>query len=141
MSRDGKITFAPKGVNEAITISQVLGIGAPYHLHLEKKRDKLKKLAAPLTVSYEILEEKQIIQEKQTGTILALSEDGAVLETAARLTRYQNLCLECRGSLYAKVTETDGTRCHICFTAKPPAFGDWLKQALSPETQKGDREK
>ena len=136
-----ELVVAPKGVNEAITISQVLGIGAPYHLHLEKKRDKLKKLAAPLAVSYEILEEKQIIQEKQTGTILALSEDGAVLETAARLTRYQNLCLECRGSLYAKVTETDGTRCHICFTAKPPAFGDWLKQALSPETQKGDREK
>ena len=58
-------------------------------------------------------------------------EEEAAIRTEQALARFQNLCLEIGGSLYAKVKETDGLVSRICFTGKPPCFEQWLEGVLA----------
>ena len=123
---------SPKGVSGQIALDSVVGIGAPYNVRLsETPHDELHNLAAPVPVSFMVLEDKLVENEKRTGTVLAVSEEEAEIRTEQPLARFQNLCLEIGGSLYAKVKETDGTVSRICFTGKPPCFEQWLEEALA----------
>ena len=123
---------SPKGVSGQIALDSVVGIGAPYNVRLsETPHDELHNLAAPVPVSFMVLEDKLVENEKRTGTVLAVSEEEAAIRTEQPLARFQNLCLEIGGSLYAKVKETDGTVSRICFTGKPPCFEQWLEEALA----------
>ena len=67
------------------------------------------------------------------GRLLACSETGAVLETAEELELFDNLGLDIGESLYAKVTEREGGRCRITFTAKPPCFSAWAETLMGKQ--------
>ncbi|MBQ8076171.1 MAG: PAS domain-containing protein [Oscillospiraceae bacterium] len=129
----GEILYvSPKGVSGKIALAEIVGIGAPYNVkrNVEPHRE-LRNLKNAMPVSFMILEDKFVEDTEKNGVILALSEEEALLKTEEALTRFQNLCFEIGGSLYAKVTETDGLTSRICFTGKPPCFERWLELAFS----------
>ena len=135
---DHTLSVQPKGVDGSIELSSVTGIGAPYGLFLEPTaKEELHPLAEGLRVLFSPLEGKHGSESRLEGRILALSEKEAVLETEAELACYTNLKLHIGGDLYAKVTDREQRRYRLCFTAKPPCFSAWLREAGLEKTGDG----
>ncbi len=124
------LQVSPKGINEKITLTEILGIGKPYSRKLEKIPSKLLSLESSVPVSYVVLEGKHAEGPQREGTILALSDQEAILKTETSLAPLQNLCLKIGGDLYVKVKKADGDLYQIRYTAKPPVFTHWMEQAL-----------
>ena len=126
------VPFTPKGVKESIVLSEVTGIGAPYGLFLEKTMPALRKLPAPFPVDFSLLEGKSIVTGGLKGSLLALSEEEALLNPGiAELHELDNICIALEGDmLYAKVTGEEDGCSRICFTAKPPQCSAWVKSIL-----------
>ena len=118
----------PKGMENALPLTEVAGIGAPYGLYLEREEQEPLASVSPIPVRFSVLEGKHAGGEPVSGRLLALSGMEAVLEADCALAVYDNVLLELGEGLYAKVTALDGTRCRLCFTAKPPEFRFWLEQ-------------
>ena len=124
------LSVQPKGVDGSIELSSVTGIGAPYGIYLAQKAEaKLQPLARGLKLPFSALEGKHASGEIWEGTILALSEKEAILKTDAELALYTNLMLRIGEDLYAKVTGAESGTYRLCFTAKPPCFAAWLREA------------
>ena len=116
---------APKGVTGEITITAVSGIGGKYNIYLEHAAETPQPLAAPLAVAFQVLEGKHMDGSLKTGTLLALSAHQAVMETAAPVQVFDNLCLDLCGKLYAKATACEDRKITLRFTAKPEGFDEW----------------
>ena len=118
----------PKGVDGSIELFDVVGIGAPYDLALPIREQPLCPLPKPVPVRFATLEDKHSSAEWLEGTVTALSEQGALLRSAAPLDRFENLKLEIGGDLYAKITEIRDGDVRLRFTAKPGGFAAWLRR-------------
>ena len=116
---------SPKGVTGEITMTVVSGIGGEFGLYLERAAETAQPLAAPLPVRFQVLEGKHVDGEQKEGTVLALSAHQAVMETAATVQIFDNLCLDLCGKLYAKATACEGHEVTLRFTAKPEGFDEW----------------
>ena len=117
----------PKGVDKSIELSDVIGLGGPYDLHLQRADAGLRTLPWSAVLRFSVLEGKHSTDTLFEGRIPALSESEAILETGAELALYDNVKLQIGGDLYAKVTEIGDGRYRVRFTAKPPCFPAWME--------------
>ena len=127
------LCVSPKGIKGEISLYDVVGIGAPYGIETERSEEEPQTLPEPVPVRFGLLEGKQVKKSGLEGRLLACSETGAVLETAEELELFDNLSLDIGESLYAKVTEREGGRCRITFTAKPPCFSVWAETLMGKQ--------
>lgn len=115
----------PKGLENGVDLSEVTGIGAPYGICLEEAPAQPLCAVPPVPLRFSVLEGKHADGSVLNGTLLALTDAEALLESERELAPFDNLHIELGEGLYAKVTEAEGRRCRICFTAKPPEFDAW----------------
>ena len=115
----------PKGLGNGVDLSEVTGIGAPYGICLEEAPAQPLCAVPPVPLRFSVLEGKHADSSVLNGTLLALTDAEALLESERELAPFDNLHIELGEGLYAKVTEAEGQRCRICFTAKPPEFDAW----------------
>ena len=115
----------PKGLENGVDLSEVTGIGAPYGICLEEAPAQPLCAVPPIPLRFSVLEGKHADSSVLNGTLLALTDAEALLESERELAPFDNLHIELGEGLYAKVTEAEGQRCRICFTAKPPEFDAW----------------
>lgn len=115
----------PKGAKAPITISWVVGIGAPYDVTCCREEEALELLSKPVQVPFSIIREKYCEMISHTGTITALSGDGALLRTDTELKQFDNIQMDIGEELFGKVIarERDGWR--VRFTSLPPGFKKW----------------
>ncbi|MBR3545239.1 MAG: PAS domain S-box protein [Oscillospiraceae bacterium] len=115
----------PKGLENGVDLSEVTGIGAPYGICLEEVPAQPLCAVPPVPLRFSVLEGKHADSSVLNGTLLALTDAEALLESERELAPFDNRHIELGEGLYAKVTEAEGQRCRICFTAKPPEFDAW----------------
>ena len=127
------LRVSPKGVKGEIPLYDVVGIGAPYGIETERSEEEPQTLPEPVPVRFGLLEGKRVNKSGLEGRLLACSETGAVLETEEKLELFDNLSLDIGENLYAKVTEREGGRCRITFTAKPPCFSAWAEKLMGKQ--------
>ncbi len=114
----------PKGVQVPLTLSCIAGIG---ELSCRRKENVPLKLKKAVEVSFLRIEGKHIESEANKGSITAISEDEAVLETSVVLDRFENLEIDAGGKLLCKVVSGDSSGWTIRFTSLPEGFGQWKK--------------
>jgi adenylate cyclase len=113
---DDEMEVMPKGVKEPIRIYSVRGIGGEFEIHLpEKKKVRLKSLARPWPVRFNVLEGKHAGKETHEGTIMKMG--GMIVEIKAglapeklsnlKLTLFDEESREFAAPIYGKVVETD----------------------------------
>jgi adenylate cyclase len=115
----------PKGVKEPLVLSHVTGIGGEYGLSCRRQEEVPVPLAMPREVSFFIIRDKHSDLEPNIGHLTALSRTGAVMETNAELTQFDNLQLEAGGKLFCKVISQEDSGWLLRFTAIPADFDAW----------------
>ncbi|MEO0769773.1 MAG: adenylate/guanylate cyclase domain-containing protein, partial [Cyanobacteria bacterium J06649_4] len=73
-------TVKPKGIAQPITIYDVAGVGAPYHLSLIEEQENFVTLPTALPVELQLLDGKSIDDYSTKGSLVQLSDKGAVLK-------------------------------------------------------------
>ncbi len=117
----------PKGVPEAIEIFEVLGIGAPYELRLNRLQQRLGPLQRPLALRVTPLDGKQLTDVELAGRMTAYGEGRARLEVeAGELELLTNLILRIPDppradqEAYAKTVAREEGAWTVRFTALSP---------------------
>ncbi len=119
----------PKGVETPVTVFHLTGIGGGYGIFLEEKEEALTALPEPLPVTFRVLSGKHVEEETFRGLLLALSDQGALVQTGTPLQVRDDLVLDLGGDAYAKVRDRRDGRIRIVFTARPAGFSAFLKAA------------
>ena len=113
-------TISPKGVKGTLAVYEVLAVGDPYSVTLAMAQESLVEPAAPLSLRYAVLKDKQVGELTSEASVEALSEQGLELrllpteQGAATLDPLANLQLRLvapdgslrPGDLYGKVLRT-----------------------------------
>ena len=120
----------PKGVKEALVLSQVTGIGEPFNFSYAEKEDVFRPLEIPKAVEFVLIEGKHVDKQTVAGRFVAVSDNGAVLETAHPLKQHDNIRLEAGGDLFAKVIKSVPQGWVLRFTSLPPLYKHWLEQKI-----------
>jgi PAS domain S-box-containing protein len=126
-----------KGIEHPILLSEVLGIGGTYELHLPENNDPLVSLASEIPLKYEIVQETQIGGTFHRGALTKLSRKGAEARLETLVTPLANLNIrlmgpdgrELPGTVYAKfIGKAPGTssRFHLRFSSMPPEIDAFL---------------
>ncbi|MGF1601765.1 MAG: CHASE2 domain-containing protein [Thermosynechococcaceae cyanobacterium] len=123
----------PKGVQQPITLYEVVGMGGTYGLSLDQEVEHFLTLPIAIPLQYTLLENKKINGEPCWGVLTRLSGRGAEIQSEdigllADLTNVKiNLGLTAReGSnlfsqdIYAKVVSIRANHFQVIFTAVPP---------------------
>lgn len=126
----GEQKVFPKGLAEPIVLTQVAGLGAPYHLKCDATEAEPMPLANPVAVQFLCIEDKHISENGESGLLTALCETGAVLKTDLPLVLYQNLVLNIGGKLFAKIIREGEGEFLLRFTSYPKAFEQWYREAM-----------
>ena len=110
-----QIEVKAKGIEDPVTVSEVLGIGRPYKLYLtETTTDVLIPLVEEIPFRYEIIEASHLGRESHKGTLTKLSPKGAEARLENSLPTFTNLKMhlldtegrEVPGAVYGKVVGT-----------------------------------
>ncbi len=120
----GEQPVLPKGAAKELMIYDVVGIGGAYNICCEREKETWKKLEHPEEVTFSVLEGKHVRANEMPGKIVALSPEGAILETEAALSDNDNILLRAEGKLYGKVLQKSEEGYRIRFTSgtrKPDA--------------------
>lgn len=144
---DNQFQVEPKGIKEPINIYEVSGIAGDFDLFLPQKLEDFVSLNSPISLRYAVLEGKDSSGSRFEGSIVKLSNQGAILHSENILARFSNLKINFLVSeqpdldnfdLYAKVlkipTDHSGGY-HIYFSNVPPelmTFIDQLRQFYEP---------
>lgn len=138
--------LALKGIEEHITVYEMLSVGAPHHLSLEPPRNDLVDLASPLRLGYRELEGSAVSDRLSAATLVRLGERGAELRSATRPSRFGNLKLLVPAGgkktidVYCKVTtivDLDEPGFRVRFTSVPPEAEDVFHR-LKAQRRKGN---
>ncbi len=121
------LAVSPKGVHGEILLSDVVGLGSPYSIHLCKTENALRMLSRPSALRFGLVVDKFVSSQELEGQILAVSEQEALLKTKASLNIFDNLCLDIGDKLYAKLTGQEHGNWRLSFTGKPHCFSAWMK--------------
>lgn len=89
-----EMQVSPKGVRNRLTLSQVIGVGAPYNVSCPWKMDDPPALDAPLPVKLFRIAEKHCEPLLFPAEITAQSASGLLLHTDAPLALYDDLRLD-----------------------------------------------
>ena len=134
-----------KGLDQAVCLYDVGGIGDPYQVFLpEKKEVPMKQLNSPLPIECFLLEGKTVSANAITGHITCLGENAAEASLDQTVDVYANLrilftCKEAAGfsELYAKVMPQEqsdaigtGDGIRIEFTSVPDEVKKFLSNTL-----------
>ncbi len=122
-----EMTVYPKGVEGALVLSQVTGVGAPYNVTERVASMKPKALKEPIPVAFCRLLGKHGGTKTRFGGIVAAARGGAVLDTQCELEIYDNIQIEAGGELFAKVMEKTDKGYLLRYTSIPAGYEAWLK--------------
>jgi len=129
-----------KGFQGAIALHEVIGIRGSYNQFLPTQTEALVKLAQPLAVQLQILQNKHLLEHAISGTLTRLSVHSAELHTDYPLNLLDNLKLNLvtqeatytdQEDFYAKVVEQPQYQLNhyqIRFTAITPAIAATLER-------------
>lgn len=120
----------PKGVKEGLVLSQVTGIGAPYHFSYAEEEDVFQPLKQPRDVEYVLIQGKHVEKQATLGRLVAFSDNGAVMETEHPLKVHDNIRLAAGGDLFAKVIKAVPQGWVLRYTAVSADYQRWLKQEI-----------
>jgi PAS domain S-box-containing protein len=109
-----QIEVKAKGIEDPVTVSEVLGIGRPYKLYLPETTEVLVPLGEEIPFRYEIIEASHLGGESHRGTLTQLSPKGAEARLENSLPTFSNLKMhlldtegrEVPGAVYGKVVGT-----------------------------------
>lgn len=133
---DGVLEVEMKGVPGRATLYDVRSIGAPYHIRLPDKSEKLRKLTEPMEVRIHRLKDKIITDAAGRAWVTHLCDTAARVTSESVLELWEDLRLAfldgnqepAPGHIYGKVTRVtslpDGRfKAHISFTSVPAGLG------------------
>ena len=124
----GQMQVLPKGVNEPITLSHVIGVGEPYGVKCENVSERPNPLSTPVEIGFYSIKDKHTSASAEKGEIVALSRDGAIMKTQANVAVFDNIEIDIGEKLFAKIVSGANGEFEIRFTAKPESFNNWLKK-------------
>ena len=130
-----------KGIEQPITLSEVLGIGGSYKLSLPEVVDALVPLADEIPFNYEVVEGAQLGGEMSKGGITKISLKDAVVRLERAVPTLGNLNMHLMGrdgvripgTLYAKVlgpAPGEGARYSVRFTSVSPEIEAFIRTFL-----------
>ncbi len=132
----GEIEVDPKGVAAPITLFDVVGLD---DCRLEREFVPLVKLEVPMSVSYAILEGKDVGAERHAGVIEWLSATEARMRPSRGVRPLSNIRIEVGtfggpkvSDVYAKVLVSSAEALQIRFTSVPPEVKAFLKARCEP---------
>ena len=120
----------PKGVKGALVLSHVTGIGEPFNFSCAAEEDVFQPLDTPKDVEFVLIQGKHVDQQMAVGRFVAVSENGAMMQTDHPLKAPDNIRLEAGGDLFAKVMKAVPQGWVLRFTALPPDYKRWLEQKI-----------
>jgi adenylate cyclase len=135
-----------KGIEQPVTLFEVLGIGGLHKLLLPNTAEHLVPLAAGIPLRYEIVEESHLSEEVYKGTLTKLSCKEAEAHLDHPVPNLTNIKMhlikdgqEISGSLYGKVVGTvlgSSTDFSVRFTSISPEIESFLRaQTATPATE------
>ena len=119
----------PKGANGEMLLSQVVGIGEPYNIHVTTKTNETEKLSESVPVRFFRIDGKHTSDKACYGGVVALGGDCAVLETETELNLYDNLQIDAGGRLLCKVMEKNEQEYTVRYTSIPYGYDTWVKSS------------
>ena len=120
----------PKGVKEALVLSQVTGIGAPFNCTYAVEEDDFRPLEEQKVVEFALIQGKHADKQTAIGRLVAVSENGAIMQTDHPLKQYDNIRLEAGGDLFAKVMKAVPQGWVLRYTALSPDYKRWMEQKI-----------
>lgn len=120
----------PKGVKGVLVLSHVTGIGEPFNFSCAAEEDVFQPLDTPKDVEFVLIQGKHVDQQMAVGRFVAVSENGAMMQTDHPLKAHDNIRLEAGGDLFAKVMKAVPQGWVLRFTALPPDYKRWLEQKI-----------
>lgn len=132
-----------KGIDQAHTIYDVQGIGAPYNLFLPEAPDQLISLPETLALRYHVIAGKHLSDAVYTGHFVRLSAKRGEIHTDTPVAPWSDIKIQIirkqdddlSGGLYAKVVDDlPGQRSGfmVHFTSISPAVATFLSEFLAP---------
>ena len=117
-----------KGIEQPVTLHEVIGMGAPWSLRLPQGDEQFENLQSPLPVRLSELSGKKLDGPESTGRIEALGKSAVILASEQPLETLANIRLRVDAGacglnpgdapeVYAKVTDPYGNRYHIVLTS------------------------
>jgi PAS domain S-box-containing protein len=127
-----------KGIEQPVTVAEVLGIGGRYKLYLPETADAVVPLAEEIPLRYAVVEGSHLGGETLNGSITKLSPRGAEARLEKPVPPLSNLKMgligsegrEIPGALYAKVVAAvpgSTSVFSIRFTSMSPEIGMFLR--------------
>jgi PAS domain S-box-containing protein len=130
-----------RGIDQPVTLYEVLGIARPYHLFLPETTDTLVTLAEEVPLTYEIVEANYLTGESFRGRLTKLSPKRAEVRLEKPVPVLSDLKIQLvgadgkdvPGALYAKVVGADpgsSDGFSIRFTSSSPEIESLLRKLL-----------
>jgi adenylate cyclase len=131
-----------RGIDQPVTLYEVLGIARPYHLFLPETTDTLVTLAEEVPLTYEIVEANYLTGESFRGRLTKLSPKRAEVRLEKPVPVLSDLKIQLvgadgkdvPGALYAKVVGADPGSSDVFsirFTSSSPEIEALLRTRLS----------
>ena len=118
----------PKGVKEALVLSHVTGIGAPFNCSCAVEEDDFRALEEQKPVGFVLIQGKHADKQTAAGRFVAVSGNGAIMQTDYPLKEHDNIRLEAGGDLFAKVMKAVPQGWVLRYTALSQDYKRWLEQ-------------
>ncbi len=134
-----RMEVKPKGVKEAITIHDVVGIGGDYNAYLpDKAHEPLFQVPKEIPIRFSVNSGKDSGNRFRDGAISALSMKEAEIRSMVSVPLHSNIKFflvswdgtEMPGDLYGKATETIDGGFLLHFTAVPPEIERFLRGVM-----------
>lgn len=130
-----EIQVLPKGSKDAMTVSDVAGIGGVYGLECRTYEEPLQVLKDPCQLTFQWINGKHASATVAVGRILELSYTGALISSEQDMAVFDNLQLnlDIGEYLYGKVVMETEQGWIMRFTSRPVGFKKWLWGLLNGE--------
>lgn len=104
----------PKGIKTGLTLSQVVGIGAPYTVSCPWHQNEPPRLETPITVQFSRITDKHCDLIPTEALLIAYSAEAVVFQTDAALELYDDLRLDLPDEkLFVKVLQVRENGAHL----------------------------
>ena len=109
----------PKGLDETIILSDVIGVGGKYNLHCPKVEIPLKSLKEFIDIEFLIIKDKHVDNTFNKAKITAISKTHAIISTDKNLLPFMNLEICGKIKVYCKVMHEINEGYLVAFTTDP----------------------
>ena len=94
------------------------------------EEDDFQALEEEKVVKFVLIQGKHVDTQTAIGRFVAVSENGAILQTDHPLKKHDNIRLEAGGDLFAKVMKAGPQGWVLRYTALSPDYKRWLEQKI-----------